>query len=121
MTPIGPIVTPAVEPTTSGGRRKQTVELGGRRAHPLVRKPLAAPAHKLRQTVAVDDSDAAEGDGEATITTVTFEETGGKTRVVVRDLYPSKESLEADSGSTYAMRESLAQLDDLLATLQAAD
>ena len=43
----------------------------------------------------------------------------GKTRVVVRDLYPSKEALEADSGSTYAMPESLAQLDDLLANLQA--
>jgi uncharacterized protein YndB with AHSA1/START domain len=62
-----------------------------------------------------------EGEGEATITTVTFEEIDGTTRVVVRDLYPSKESLEADSGSTYAMPESLAQLDDLLATLQAAD
>jgi uncharacterized protein YndB with AHSA1/START domain len=58
-----------------------------------------------------------ESEGEATITTVTFEETDGRTRVVVHDLYPSKESLESDSGSTYAMPESLAQLDDLLATL----
>jgi uncharacterized protein YndB with AHSA1/START domain len=60
-----------------------------------------------------------EGDGEATITTVTFDETDGKTRVIVRDLYPSKEALEADSGSTYAMPESLAQLDELLVTLEA--
>lgn len=60
-----------------------------------------------------------EGDDEATITTVTFEETDGKTRVVLRDLYPSKEALEDGSGSTYAMPESLAQLDDLLASLQA--
>jgi uncharacterized protein YndB with AHSA1/START domain len=60
-----------------------------------------------------------EGDVEATITTVTFEETDGRTRVVVHDLYPSKEALESDSGSTYAMPESLAQLDDLLATLKA--
>jgi uncharacterized protein YndB with AHSA1/START domain len=62
-----------------------------------------------------------ESEGEATITTVTFEETDGRTRVVVHDLYPSKESLESDSGSTYAMPESLAQLDDLLATLTVDD
>jgi uncharacterized protein YndB with AHSA1/START domain len=62
-----------------------------------------------------------EGDGEATITTVTFEEIGGKTRVVLRDLYPSKEALEEGSGSTNAMPESLAQLDELLATLKAGE
>lgn len=60
-----------------------------------------------------------EGEGE-TITTVTFEEQDGGTRVVVRDLYPSKEVLDAAiaSGSTgiSAMPESLAQLDELLAT-----
>jgi uncharacterized protein YndB with AHSA1/START domain len=62
-----------------------------------------------------------EGDDEATITTVTFEETDGQTRVVVHDLYPSKEALESDSGSTYAMPESLAQLDELLGTLKVDD
>jgi uncharacterized protein YndB with AHSA1/START domain len=54
-----------------------------------------------------------EGEGE-TITTVTFEESGGRTLVTVHDLYPSKEAL--DSGSTWAMPESLAQLDELLAS-----
>jgi uncharacterized protein YndB with AHSA1/START domain len=58
-----------------------------------------------------------EGDEGATITTVTFEETGGRTKVTVHDLYPSEEALE--SGSTWAMPESLAQLDELLATLGA--
>jgi uncharacterized protein YndB with AHSA1/START domain len=62
-----------------------------------------------------------EGDGESTITTVTFEETDGKTRVVLRDLYPSKEALEAGSGSTEAMPESIAQLNELLATLAAEE
>ena len=59
-----------------------------------------------------------EGDGE-TITTVTFEETGGRTHVVVHDLYPSKEDLDdaVASGSTSGMPESLAQLDELLVTL----
>jgi uncharacterized protein YndB with AHSA1/START domain len=59
-----------------------------------------------------------EGDEGATITTVTFEETGGKTKVTVHDLYPSEEALE--SGSTWAMPESLAQLDELLVTLGAS-
>jgi uncharacterized protein YndB with AHSA1/START domain len=41
------------------------------------------------------------GDAGA-VTTVTFEEKGGKTLVVLRDLYPSKEALDAAiaSGST---------------------
>ena len=64
-----------------------------------------------------------EGEENGPVTTVTFEETAGKTRVVVRDLYPSKEALDSAiaSGSTgiSAMPESLAQLDELLATLDA--
>lgn len=56
------------------------------------------------------------------VTTVTFEETGGKTLVVVHDRYPSKEALDdaIASGSTgiTAMPESLGQLDDLLASLE---
>ena len=36
-----------------------------------------------------------EGDDGEPITTVTFEETGGKTLIVVHDLYPSKEALDA--------------------------
>ena len=56
-----------------------------------------------------------EGDDGKTITTVTFDETAGKTLVVLRDLYPSKEAVE--TGSTGAMPEALAQLDELLASL----
>ena len=54
---------------------------------------------------------------DGTITTVTFEETGGKTRVVVHDLYPSKEALDAAiaSGSTGGTWETFEQLDELLA------
>lgn len=58
-----------------------------------------------------------EGDGGITVTTVTFEEIAGKTLVVLRDLYPSKEALDAQSGSTGAMPEALDQLDELLASL----
>ena len=56
-----------------------------------------------------------EGDGGKTITTVTFEESAGKTLLVVHDLYPSKEAV--DTGSTGAMPEVLDQLDELLASL----
>src|SRR5579862_2448031 len=56
-----------------------------------------------------------EGDGGQTITTVTFEETAGKTLVVLHDLYPSKEAVE--TGSTGAMPEALDQLEELLASL----
>jgi uncharacterized protein YndB with AHSA1/START domain len=57
-----------------------------------------------------------EGDAGQTVTTVTFEENAGKTRLTVLNLYPSKEALESD-GSTAALPESLDQLEDLLASL----
>jgi len=58
-----------------------------------------------------------EGDGGKTVTTVTFEENAGKTLLVVHDLYPSKEALDAGSGSSDAMPEAFDQLDELLASL----
>jgi uncharacterized protein YndB with AHSA1/START domain len=56
-----------------------------------------------------------EGDGGVTVTTVTFEETEGKTLLVVHDRYPSTEALE--SGATGALPEAFDQLDELLASL----
>src|SRR5262249_56262541 len=58
-----------------------------------------------------------EGEGDGPVTTVTFEEKGGKTLFVMHDLYPSKEALDGASGSTSGMPEALDQLDELLATL----
>jgi len=55
-----------------------------------------------------------EGDAGTIVTTLTLEERAGKTRLTIHNLYPSKEALEAD-GSTGALPESLAQLDELLA------
>jgi uncharacterized protein YndB with AHSA1/START domain len=53
------------------------------------------------------------------VTTVTFEERGGKTLLVMHDLYPSKEDLEraVASGSTDGMGETFDQLDELLVAL----
>ena len=62
-----------------------------------------------------------EGGEGGAVTTVTFEERGGGTLVVLRDLYPSKEALDAAiaSGSTGGAPEQFAQLDELLVTLGA--
>jgi uncharacterized protein YndB with AHSA1/START domain len=59
---------------------------------------------------------------DGAITTVTFEERGGRTRVVVHDLYPSKEALDAAiaSESTGGFTEQFEQLDELLVTLGAS-
>ncbi|HZN53681.1 MAG TPA: SRPBCC family protein [Candidatus Polarisedimenticolaceae bacterium] len=54
------------------------------------------------------------------VTTVTFEDKGGKTLLVVHDLYPSKEAFEAEHGMEEAMGETFEQLDDLLVTLGAS-
>jgi len=59
-----------------------------------------------------------ESDGGA-ITTVTFEEKGGKTLLVMHELYPSKEALDANAGMENGMPETFAQLDELLVTLGA--
>lgn len=58
-----------------------------------------------------------EAGDDGAITTVTFEEQGGKTLLTMHDLYPSKEALDAAiaSGSTMGTGEMFAQLDELLA------
>ena len=60
-----------------------------------------------------------EGGEDAQVTTVTFEEQGGKTRVVVHDLYPSKEALDEalESGSVGGMPDQLDQLDEVIGAL----
>jgi len=60
------------------------------------------------------------GEGGA-VTTVTFEDRGGETVVVLSDLYPSKQALDEAiaSGSTSGFGEQFEQLDALLLTLDA--
>ena len=54
------------------------------------------------------------------VTTVTFEEKGGKTLLVMHELYPSKEALDAaGTGAADVMGETFEQLDDLLVALGA--
>jgi uncharacterized protein YndB with AHSA1/START domain len=59
-----------------------------------------------------------EGGEGGPVTTVTFEERGGKTLLVMHELYSSKEALDAaGTGAADAMVETFAQLDQLLAAL----
>jgi uncharacterized protein YndB with AHSA1/START domain len=58
-----------------------------------------------------------EGGADGSVTTVTFEEEDGRTLVVMSELFPSKEALEAEGGAAEATHETFAQLDELLAML----
>ena len=62
-----------------------------------------------------------EGGEGGPVTTVTFEEKGGKTLLVMHELHSSKEALDATgTGAADAMVETFAQLDELLLTLGAS-
>jgi uncharacterized protein YndB with AHSA1/START domain len=89
-------------------------------SHPAMEQPMAFFGRYLEVTppsrlVWTND----EGDEEGAVTTVTFEDRGSETLVVLRDLYPSKDALDAAiaSGSTGGFDEQFAQLDEMLVTL----
>lgn len=59
-----------------------------------------------------------EGGDAGPVTTVTFEQKGSKTLLVMHELYPSKEALDAaGTGACDALGESFEQLDELLVAL----
>ena len=98
---------------------EQDVRVGGSYrlefAHPSAATPMAFFGRYLdvvpnaRLVWTNEESDA------GAVTTVTFEEKDGKTLLVMRELYPSKEALEtALEGMDEAMPESFEQLDDFL-------
>ena len=62
-----------------------------------------------------------EGGEDGAVTTVTFEEKGGATMVMVHELYPLKEALDEamSSGSTKGWSEQFEQLDALIDSLGA--
>jgi len=61
-----------------------------------------------------------ESGADGSVTTVTFEEKNGKTTLVMSELYPTKEALDAaGTGAQEAMNETFGQLDELLASLAA--
>ena len=58
-----------------------------------------------------------EESDDGAVTTVTFEEKGGQTHLTLSELYPTKEALDRNIGSTEGLPEQFAQLDVLLPTL----
>ena len=62
-----------------------------------------------------------EGGDGGPVTTVTFEENDGKTLLVLHELHPSKEALDAaGTGAADALVETFDQLDELLVTMDAS-
>lgn len=62
-----------------------------------------------------------EGGEDGSVTTVTFEEKAGKTLLVMTDVYPSKEALDAaGTGAADVTHETFMQLDQLLIELGAS-
>ena len=62
-----------------------------------------------------------EGGEAGSVTTVTFEEQDGKTLLVMHELYPSKEALDAaGTGAADVTNETFTQLDELLVALGAS-
>jgi uncharacterized protein YndB with AHSA1/START domain len=61
-----------------------------------------------------------EEEDEGAVTTVTFEDRGGKTLLTFHELYPSTEALEeAMQGAAAGLPTQLDQLDELLSTMDA--
>lgn len=89
-------------------------------SHPSCNEPMAFFGRYVEVTPPTRLVWTNEEAGDAgSVTTVTFEERGGKTHIVMRDLYPSKDALDAAiaSGATSGCGEQLDQLEQLLATL----
>jgi uncharacterized protein YndB with AHSA1/START domain len=90
--------------------------------HPSSEQPMAFFGRYIEVTphsrlVWTNDEEGEDG----AVTTVTFEEKDGATRMVVHELYPSKEALDdaMASGSTSGWGEQFEQLDDLIVILDA--
>jgi uncharacterized protein YndB with AHSA1/START domain len=90
-------------------------------AHPATGQPVAFFGRYIEVTpnsrIVWTNDEGGEGTGP--VTTVTFDERGDTTLVIMSDLHPSKESLDGaiSSGSTSAFGEQFEQLDELLLTL----
>ena len=89
-------------------------------SHPAAPEPMAFHGRYLEvkpHSRLVWTNEEAGDNGQ--VTTVTFEEKGGKTLLVMHDLYPSKEVLDEAiaSGSTSGTDEAFNQLGELLAAL----
>jgi uncharacterized protein YndB with AHSA1/START domain len=101
------------------------VRVGGRYrfefGHPEASNPMAFFGRYIEVTPHSRLVWTNEESDDGAVTTVTFEEKGGKTLLVMHELHPSKEALDSViAGMEDGMSESFAQLDELLVTLGAS-
>jgi uncharacterized protein YndB with AHSA1/START domain len=84
--------------------------------HPASEQPVAFFGKYIEVTPPLRLVWTNDESSDGAVTTVTFEEHGAQTLVVLRDLYPSKEALDAAmaSGSISGYAEQFEQLDELL-------
>src|SRR5512143_2195424 len=88
-------------------------------SHPASKEPMAFFGRYVEVTpysrIVWTNEESADG----ALTTVTFEENGGKTLLVLHELYPSKQALDdaIATGSPNAAREQFELLDEILAAL----
>lgn len=87
--------------------------------HPASEQPIAFFGRYIEVTPPTRLVWTNEEEANGAVTTATFEETDGRTRVVVRELYASTQALDdaLASGSTGAWPEQFEALDDLVAAL----
>ncbi len=83
--------------------------------HPASEQPMAFFGIEVTPHARLVWTNEEGGDG-GSVTTVTFEERGGETRLVMHDLYPSNEALDEAiaSESTGGCTETFEQLDEFL-------
>jgi uncharacterized protein YndB with AHSA1/START domain len=92
-------------------------------SHPAFEQPVAFFGRYVEVTpysrIVWTNEESADG----ALTTVTFEENGGKTLLVLHELYPSKQSLDdaIESGSPSGAPEQFELLDEILASLVGAE
>lgn len=83
--------------------------------HPAAPEPMAFFGRYLEVTPPSRIVWTNEESAEGPVTTVTLEDLGERTRVVVHELHPSKEALDAaGTGAAEAMNETFTQLEELL-------
>jgi uncharacterized protein YndB with AHSA1/START domain len=88
-------------------------------AHPASGEPMAFFGRYLDVVPDTRISWTNEESENGAVTTVTFSEQGGRTTVIIHDLFPSKDVLDAEieSGATGGISETLDQLAAFVATL----
>lgn len=103
-----------------GGRYRYVTLADGNECTFIGRYREIVPPSRLVYTEIFEPPGQAVNEDDGAVVTVTFEERGGKTHLVSHSLFPSKEVLDMvlETGMEHGMRETMDQLDELLASLR---